>query len=405
MVRHDNAAFFLMAQTQIGSPTGGVIPYGIADPGAGKSRVIEAFAKAIGYSCYQLLGTQNDPAEIKGFPETAETVTVYPDGREETKVFVSIVPPKYAVDATEKPTLLFNDELGSCPRAVQAALLSVLTERKIGDMKLPDDTILVAAGNPVESAANGVPLEAPMANRMYHHKWSTPWQTWEQGLLNGLEFPNPEFTKLPASWRTNLPLIGSQVAAFRKRKPEAFEMPKDDNGKLSRSQLSGPWPSMRTWTMYVEAAAAAEAAYPGDESLKRELCEGLVGKTYALEFFEYLDQLDLPDPEAMLLEFMSAAKAGRQADYDHPGRADQVQAMLGAVTARVLADKNRPRWDAACSILSAAASHDKEVSLSCAGPLFRIDEVKDGKWSADEQLTHDVWNLFGRCLEEENGAK
>lgn len=56
---------------------------------------------------------------------------------------------------------LFLDELSTAPPAVQAAMLGVALERRVGDLVLPRAVQVVAAANPPERAADGWDLSPP----------------------------------------------------------------------------------------------------------------------------------------------------------------------------------------------------------------------------------------------------
>jgi hypothetical protein len=398
MTNYENAAFFICCQTQIGATEEqqGVIAIGIADPGTAKSRVVQSFAKKMKRPMYTLIGSLRDPGDIGGYPEVVEQVTVR-DGEEEVVVYMRIVPPKYAVDACDDKWILFFDELTTCPPAVQAAMLRVIAEKVVGDTPLPPDTIMVCAANPPGTAANGFELEAPMANRLYHHKWETPWRSWEIGVTAGGVFPEPQFPKLPSGWRKTIPVLGSLVAAFRKRHPECFEL--SDEQKQDRSRMSGAWPSARSWWNFAVAGTAAQAACPEDEGLLEQLCIGLVGEEESSQFFEYRDKLDLPDPEHQLRIFIDARKGSYEAGYKHPDRPDKVRAMIGAVSGVIIGNNTKERWYAGVDLVQAASKHDKELALSSAGALFR--NIPNGADVPDE-VVEDVWRLFGRVIDEEN---
>ena len=84
-----------------------------------------------------------------------------------------MAPPDWAVRlARTGRGLLFFDELSSAPPAVQAALLRVVLERRVGSLQLPEHVRIVAAANPPASAADGWHLSPPLANRFVHLHWT-----------------------------------------------------------------------------------------------------------------------------------------------------------------------------------------------------------------------------------------
>ncbi len=161
-----NLVFWTVAQT------GKVTPLVSGAPGCGKSRSVEAFARATGRQCYTLIGSLREPADIGGYP--------YPVHGEFP--YMAVMPPKWAQDCQQGQWVLFLDELTTCPPPVQAALLGVIAENRVGDTTLPDTVWKVAACNPPDCAANGSELEPPLANRMCHLPWQTNVEGWRRGM-------------------------------------------------------------------------------------------------------------------------------------------------------------------------------------------------------------------------------
>ena len=66
---------------------------------------------------------------------------------------------------TGKKTLLFLDEITTAPEYVQSALLHLIFERKVGMESIPEDTLIVSAGNYSQSLGNNFGLIPPLMNR------------------------------------------------------------------------------------------------------------------------------------------------------------------------------------------------------------------------------------------------
>ena len=110
-----------------------------------------------------------------------------------------MVPPQWAVRCLEGKWIVFFDELTTVGLSVQAAMLRIMAEGWVGEFELPKTIWMCAASNPPGIAANGTELEVPMANRMIHLPWISPEESYEEGLMNGMKFPEPEFDVLPRS--------------------------------------------------------------------------------------------------------------------------------------------------------------------------------------------------------------
>ena len=123
------------------------------DPGIGKSALIQAAAAADSVPCETVIGSLREPSDFAGLPVVTD------DG-------VRMEPPSWARRLHEAQAgYLFLDELSTSPPAVQAAMLGVALERRVGDLLLPRAVQVVAAANPPERAADGWDLTPPLANR------------------------------------------------------------------------------------------------------------------------------------------------------------------------------------------------------------------------------------------------
>jgi len=238
---------------------------------------------------------------------------------------------------------LFLDELTTCPPAVQAALLGVIAENRVGDGTLPHTVWKLAAGNPPNCAANGAELEPPLANRLCPLTWETDTEAWQRGMVSALGFPQPSFVPLPADWENRIGRNTSLVGAFHKHKPGLLQAyPKD------RAKASGAWPSIRSWTNAAICAAALEAI-DAEPLLGYRAVTGCVGEEAALQFQTWEQSLDLPDREAWIAKADAARTSGLSLSLDVPPRCDQVMAALAALVDRVknhnLGPNGRPTED------------------------------------------------------------
>src|SRR5262249_52026671 len=64
--------------------------------------------------------------------------------------------------------ILFLDELAQAPPLVQAALLQLTLDRRIGEYELPDGWVVIAASNRQEDRAGAHRLISPLLNRFLH---------------------------------------------------------------------------------------------------------------------------------------------------------------------------------------------------------------------------------------------
>ncbi|WP_165503241.1 AAA family ATPase, partial [Actinomadura fibrosa] len=144
------------------------------EPGIGKSAGMERLAEALGVRLETVIASVHEPSDFAGLPIVGADPAA--DG-------VPMAPPDWAVRlARAGRGIVFFDELSSAPPAVQAALLRVVLERRVGSLALPGPVRVVAAANPPASAADGWHLSPPLANRFVHLHWTHDARTVARGM-------------------------------------------------------------------------------------------------------------------------------------------------------------------------------------------------------------------------------
>jgi hypothetical protein len=80
--------------------------------------------------------------------------------------------------------VVFFDEMNSAAPAVQAAAYQLILNRRVGQYKLPDNVIIVAAGN--READKGVTyrMPSPLANRFIHIEMAVEFDDWFQWAVD-----------------------------------------------------------------------------------------------------------------------------------------------------------------------------------------------------------------------------
>lgn len=316
-------------------------------PGTGKTSVIRALADASELPCEVVIASIREPSDFAGLPVV---------DRSNGSVQVALAPPSWARTLAEAGRgLAFFDEISTAPPAVQAALLRVVLERTVGDLRLPDGISIVAAANPPEQAADGWELTPPLANRFCHLDWEVDAATVAAGFGGG--WPPPPSVELPAGWERRLSRSSAWVAGFLTVRPMlALDVPQDG------AAAGRAWPSPRSWEMAARLHAAAEAA-GADELVASVLVRGCVGPGPGAEYLTWLAEADLPDPEAVLADPES---------FELPERGDRAYAALTSVAAVVAADPTPERWAAGWRVFGRAASAGvPDVAASAARTLAR----------------------------------
>jgi hypothetical protein len=316
-------------------------------PGTGKTSVIRALADAAELPCETVIASIREPSDFAGLP------IVDRDGP--AGLQVSFAPPAWARTLAAAGTgLAFFDEISTAPPAVQAALLRVVLERTVGDLTLPETVAIVAAANPPDQAADGWELSAPLANRFCHLDWEVDAATVAAGFAGG--WPAPAVAAVPEGWEARLAVTRAWVAGFLTVRPMlALEVP-DDAAAAGRA-----WPSPRSWEMAARLHGAALAAGT-DELVISLLVRGCVGAGAGVEFLTWLQEADLPDPEAVLAD---------PELFVLPERGDRAYAALTSVAAAVAADPTPDRWARGWQAFGKAAGAAPDVAATAARTLAR----------------------------------
>ncbi|MGW2305259.1 AAA family ATPase [Streptomyces sp. NPDC001809] len=301
------------------------------EPGIGKTASLTRLAESLDLPLTTVIASVHEPSDFSGLPVI---------GDDPAEQGVPMAPPDWAVRLVKEGRgLLFLDELSTAPPAVQAALLRLVLERRVGALRLPSAVRIVAAANPRGSAADGWELSPPLANRFVHLQWAHDHEVVVRGL--GGTWPRATLPRL------DMELLPEAVDFARRavtgllatRPTLVHRLP---SGEARRG---GAWPSPRSWEMSLRLLAFGTAARSSREVLSR-LVRGTVGDGPGLELLAHLDRMELPDPEVLLAD---------PAGAELPQRGDLRQAALDGVVSAVCARPEKARWEAAWALLARAA--------------------------------------------------
>lgn len=176
-------------------------------PGIGKTMIVRQAAEDNGYALFTLIGASLLAEDVGGQPVVTQRNI---DGNDVPAVVFSpsmIVQEVWSLrEQQQKPVVLFFDEASRIAPDVQAPLLSFIQFRGLHGAYLPDDTIIIMAGNREDDDGGGVPLLAPMINRVHVlnlHADPKEWVRWASSATEA-EFPT-ELHPLIAATIMNFP--------------------------------------------------------------------------------------------------------------------------------------------------------------------------------------------------------
>lgn len=342
-------------------------------PGEGKTSFTQAVSEALSWPMETVIASIREPSDFSGLPYLL-------DGE------VHLAPPQWAKSLSAAGTgILFLDELATAPPAVQAALLRVVFERKVGDWVLPAETRILAAANPPEQGAGGWELTPPLANRFLHFNWTVDALSWSDGIVNG--FPIGKIPTLPEDWREEIPYWKSLVATFIRTRPELLA-PINTPETAKGLNTARAYPTPRTWEYAAILLAAANLSGLSDE-IQTEVVQAAVGPGAGIEVLAYIDNLDLPDPLKLLDDPTS---------YQVPKRHDQCFALLNAVAITACRDLKK-HWTASWRIITETARSGK-VDICFASVRTLLTKWKDHAHRNELSLPMNELKVFLPLLRE-----
>ena len=330
------------------------------EPGIGKSAGLEQLAGGLGVPLETVIASVHEPSDFAGLPII---------GADPATTGVPMAPPDWAVRlATAGRGIVFFDELSSAPPAVQAALLRVVLERRVGSLRLPEPVRVVAAANPPASAADGWHLSPPLANRFVHLHWTHDPRTVARGMAGtwpSVSVPLVDPAKIPNA----VARARGVVSGFLTARPGlAHHLPADAEAR------GRAWPSPRTWEMALRLLATGRAGGASREAIASAVV-GAIGDGTGVELMSYLEELDLPDPDRVLAD---------PGAFALPKRGDRQLAFLTAVVSAVQGRLTRSRWEAGWTVLAKAV--DAGVPDVAARAAADLAVLRSTDWPVPEGI-------------------
>jgi len=231
--------------------------------GIGKSQTVWQAAQALGIEVIDLRLSQMDPVDLRGVPSVSD---------DNTTVWNT---PSFFPRDPKSSGVLFMDEVTSAPPAIQAAAYQLVLDRALGDYKLPDGWMIVAAGNRQSDRGVTFTMAAPLMNR----------------------FTVLDVDTTLDDWRDHAFTVGvrPEIAAFLSDRADFLHKYTSDN-------YGEQFPSPRSW---LAASDILNMELP--ESTRIEMLNGVVGREAAgafetfLRIWDVVPRLDLifENPDAV----------------------------------------------------------------------------------------------------------
>jgi hypothetical protein len=232
-------------------------------PGIGKSELVADIAQELGGYMIDLRLGQMEPTDIRGIPfynkdsgkmDWAEPVDL------PTKEFAS----QYPI------VVLFLDEMNSAAPSVQAAAYQLILTRRSGKYFLPDNVVMVAAGNRESDKGVTYRMPTPLANRFIHQEMRVDFPSYQEWAVNNN--------------------IHKDVVGY-------LSFAKQDLYDFDPKSASRAFATPRSWTFVSQILEDED----GDDDTVMNLIAGTVGEGLAVKFMAHRKIAGkMPKPEDIL---------------------------------------------------------------------------------------------------------
>ncbi len=237
-------------------------------------------------------------------------------------------------DADDCVNILFLDELSAAPQSVQAAAYQICLDRRVGEHELPENCIVISAGNRTTDRSVSYKMPKALCNRLMHFGIEpsyTQWKRWalahdiDERIIGFLSFDNSRLCVEPES-----------------------------------SDLAYPTP--RSWSF-------VSRVIQGEQDLKKVhmLIASCVGVDTALCFEEWCRVFrELPDTQDII--------AGKCHQY--PKNYDALYALIASLSSAVYRMKNELTESDVDHICTYAVRFPSDFAVSFFGDLNRDKTVR-----------------------------
>ena len=146
-------------------------------PGIGKSELVEGITRDLGGLMIDLRLGQMEPTDIRGIPYYNKD-----NGKMDWAAPIEL--PDEETASQYPIVVLFLDEMNSAPASVQSAAYQLVLNRRVGKYVLPDNVVIVAAGNRESDKGVTYRMPTPLANRFIHQEMRVDFNSWQEWAVN-----------------------------------------------------------------------------------------------------------------------------------------------------------------------------------------------------------------------------
>jgi hypothetical protein len=232
-------------------------------PGIGKSELVADLTAELGGAMIDLRLGQMEPTDIRGIPFYNKDL-----GKMDWAEPIDLPDEEFA--GQYPIVVLFLDEMNSAAPSVQAAAYQLILNRRIGKYKMPDNVVIVAAGNRESDKGVTYRMPTPLANRFIHQEMKVDFASWQEwAVIHGI----------------HKDVVGYLTYA------------KQDLNEFDPKSASRAFATPRSWTFVSQLLEDEDS----DDDTITNLIAGTVGEGLAIKFMAHRKIAGkMPKPEDIL---------------------------------------------------------------------------------------------------------
>ena len=232
-------------------------------PGIGKSELVAEITQDLSGHMIDLRLGQMEPTDIRGIPFYNKDV-----GKMDWAPPIDL--PDEELASQYPVVVLFLDELNSAAPSVQSAAYQLILNRRIGKYKLPDNVVMVAAGNRESDKGVTYRMPTPLANRFIHQEMRVDFPSWNEWAVKNR--------------------IHKDVVGY-------ISFAKQDLYDFDAKSASRAFATPRSWSFVSELLQGDD----GDDDTVMNLIAGTIGEGLAVKFMAHRKIASrMPKPEDIL---------------------------------------------------------------------------------------------------------
>ncbi len=269
-------------------------------PGVGKSQAVRQIGKNIEKNTGKQVFVTDvrlllfNPIDLRGIPTANADKTLA----------VWLKPQIFQMDPDEGViNILFLDEISAAPQSVQAAAYQITLDRVVGEHKLPENCIVIAAGNRVTDKSVAFKMPKALANRLMHIEVQGNFNSWKEwAVRSGINDKVIGFLSFRHSFLMGFDADSDDLAFPT---PRAWEMVSnilngiDDNIDTMYDLIAGIVGTgvaveFRTWSKVYKDLPSIDEIFDGGHPELPKNTDAMYALTSAMTTFarEHMDDMD-----------------------------------------------------------------------------------------------------------------